>query len=219
MRSTGVIARLLHRGGEPGRRGPIQRLPSSDHPHLVDSHTRTFWSRGAIAPTTLVEADDQPTTTSPPRGAATLVAEHERGASSSQRPRANPAFSEAVFVELMRARQYRRAYALLSPECQQSWGTLQAFIDAQRIGALANLRGVSVNRVTQLQGWCDPDSGMVHEHAAELQVEYEMDDGTHNVKVPRTVHLVAFKGSWRSLCYPTAGSARQPGGARIEPAL
>ena len=106
-------------------------------------------------------------------------------------------------MELMRARQYRRAFALLSPECQQSWGSLQAFVDAQRIGALAQLRGVRVIAVRQLDNWRDPDSGMVHEHAAELDVEYSIGDVTRS-DLPRTVHLVAHQGGWRSLCYPTA---------------
>ena len=159
MRRPGVLARLLDRGRDaPRPRSPVTRLPAADRPHLVDSHTRTFWSRGAIAPATLVEADESAPEL-PPRRAATLVADHERGTAGSQRPRANPAFSEAVFVELMRARQYRRAYALLSPECQQSWGSLQAFIDAQRIGALAQLRGVRVNEVRHIDNWRDPELG------------------------------------------------------------
>ncbi len=208
MRRPGALARLFDRGRERApAREPMRRLPTTERPHLVDAHTRTFWSRGAIAPATLVEADESAPAL-PPHRAATLVADHERGLAGSARPRANPAFSEAVFVELMRARQYRRAYALLSPECQQSWGSLQAFIDAQRIGALAQLRGVRVSEVRHLDGWRDPDSGMVHEHAAELDVQYEIGDGTRTVSVPRTVHLVAFKGGWRSLCYPTATAAR-----------
>jgi hypothetical protein len=181
----------------------MRRLPAGERPHLVDAHTRTFWSRGAQTPATLVETEEMPPSVVASR-AATLVADHERGVTGSTRPRANPAFSEAVFVELMRACQYRRAYALLSPECQQSWGSLQAFIDAQRIGALVQLRGVRVDAVRQLQNWRDPDSGMVHEHAAELDVQYQMGDGTRSLTVPRTVHLVAFAGGWRSLCYPTA---------------
>jgi hypothetical protein len=208
MRRPGVLRRLLARGDDvaPGR-APLGRLPAAERPHLVDSHTRTFWSRGAIAPATLVETDDTAPAQQTSR-AAGLVADHERGLAGSSRPRANPAFSEAVFVELMRARQYRRAYALLSLECQQSWGSLQAFIDAQRIGALAQLRGVRVDEVRQLDNWRDPDSGMVHEHAAELDVQYEVGDGTRSVSVPRTVHLVAFRGGWRSLCYPTATAPR-----------
>jgi hypothetical protein len=184
----------------------LRRLPSVERPHLVDAHTRTFWSRGALTPATLVETEPARPTAAAGRAAA-LVADHERGVTASTRPRANPAFSEAVFVELMRARQYRRAYALLSPECQQSWGSLQAFIDAQRIGALVQLRGVRVDDVRQLENWRDPDSGMVHEHAAELDVQYELGDARRSVSVPRTVHLVAFAGGWRSLCYPTATSA------------
>jgi hypothetical protein len=208
MRGQGVLRRFLDRGREPApRREQMSRLPAAQRPHLVDAHTRTFWSRGAIAPATLVETDDAAPGLRT-HSAATLVADHERGVDGSARPRANPAFSEAVFVELMRARQYRRAYALLSPECQQSWGSLQAFIDAQRIGALAQLRGVRVNDVRRLDNWRDPDSGMVHEHAAELDVQYEMGDGTRTVSVARTVHLVAFRGGWRSLCYPTATAAQ-----------
>ena len=207
MRTPRALHRLLHPREQPrAQRGPLRRLPSDERPHLVDAHTRTFWSRGALTPATLVEADPVPASPAAGRAAA-LVADHERGVTASTRPRANPAFSEAVFVELMRARQYRRAYALLSPECQQSWGSLQAFIDAQRIGALVQLRGVCVDDVRQLDNWRDPDSGMVHEHAAELDVRYELGDGTRSVQVPRTVHLVGFAGGWRSLCYPTATSA------------
>jgi hypothetical protein len=204
MPTRGVLARLLGRGRAPApHRGPLERLPAAERPHLVDAHTRTFWSRGAIAPATLVETDDAAPGL-PGQRAATLVAEHERRGTTSTRPRANPAFSEAVFVELMRARQYRRAYALLSPECQQSWGSLQTFIDAQRIGALVHLRGVRVDAVRHIDSWRDPDSGMVHDHAVELDVRYDIADGTRSVSVPRTVHLVAFQGGWRSLCYPTA---------------
>ncbi|HEY2570341.1 MAG TPA: hypothetical protein VGI27_02655 [Solirubrobacteraceae bacterium] len=204
MSTRGVIRRLLGRERAPApQRERLDRLATAQRPHLVDAHTRTFWSRGAIAPATLVETDEMAPGV-PARRAATLVAEHERRGASPARPRANPAFSEAVFVELMRARQYRRAYALLSPECQQSWGSLQAFIDAQRIGALAHLRGVRVDAVRHIDSWRDPDSGMVHQHAAELDVRYDIADGTRSVSVPRTVHLVAFQGGWRSLCYPTA---------------
>jgi hypothetical protein len=204
MRTPRFLRRLFGGGRERGsQRRHIRRLPSEQRPHLVDAHTRTFWSRGSIAPATLVEADVG--APGPFEGrAATLVADHQRGVATSSRPRANPAFTEAVFVELMRARQYRRAYALLSPECQQSWGSLEAFIAAQRIGALAQLRGVSVNQVRHLEKWRDPDSGMVHEHAAELEVQYEIGDGTRTASVPRTVHLVGLAGGWRSLCYPTA---------------
>src|ERR1700681_2755114 len=174
MRAPRALRRLLHPGAEPGaRRGPLRRLPPGERPHLVDAHTRTFWSRGALTAATLVETEPAPPSAAAGRAAA-LVADHERGVTASSRPRAHPAFSEAVLVELMRARQYRRAYALLSPECQQSWGSLQAFIDAQRIGALVQLRGVRVNEVRHLDDWRDPDSGMVHEHAAELDALYEI---------------------------------------------
>jgi hypothetical protein len=203
MSLSTALRRLLPHRRKPAARPSPRRLPTAERPHLVDAHTRTFWSRGAVAPATLVEADAGSPLIRRGR-AATLVADHERRAAQAERPRANPGFSEAVFVELMRARQYRRAYALLSPECQQSWGSLQAFIDAQRIGALAQLRGVRVSEVRHLEGWRDPESGMVHECAAELDVLYDIGSATGTFSVPRTVHLVALAGTWRSLCYPTA---------------
>ena len=202
-----MLQRFFGRSPAPAPRRPAERRASpSERPHLVDAHTRTFWSRGG-SPATLVEAEQALPRAAPGR-AATLVADHERG--TAGRPRANPAFSEAVFVELMRARQYQRAYALLSPECQQSWGTLQRFIDAQRLGSLARLRGVRVLAVRHVEGWRDPDSGIVHDHAAELDVVYEMGDATRTSSVPRTVHLVAHAGAWRSLCYPTATAPNGP---------
>lgn len=205
MRSPRLFRRFVDRDrSEPRTRDHLPGPQAAERPHLVDPHTRTFWSRGAIAPATLVEAERSEPAVRQGRASA-LVADHERGVASG-RPRANPAFSEAVFVELMRARQYRRAYALLSPECQQSWGSLQAFIDAQRIGALATLRGVRVIDVRHITGWRDPDSGIVHAHAAELDVQYEIGDAVRTFNLPRTVHLVADRGAWRSLCYPTAGT-------------
>ena len=203
MRVRDHLRRLAGRE-EPARPAPGRR-PPADRPHLVDAHTRTYWARGAESPATLVEGGPAPT---PARDRAAALAATHGGGYRTERPRGNPAFSEAVFVELMRARQYRRAFALLTPECQQSWGSLQAFIDAQRLGALALLRGVRVTAVRQLTGWRDPDSGMVHEHAAELDVVYDIGDGERSVALPRTVHLVGSGGAWRSLCYPTATTAR-----------
>lgn len=206
----GLLDRLRSRSPEPRRERATApaRLPSHERPHLVDSHTRTFWSHGARATRTLVEADGADARPTSNR-AATLVARHVGETLARGRPRANPAFSEALFVELMRARQYRRAFALLSPECQQSWGSLERFIGAQRLGALAHLRGVTVKQVRHLSSWRDAESGMVHEHAAELEVEYRIGDGERSQSLPRTVHLVGHDGSWRSLCYPTAtGPAR-----------
>ena len=196
------IARLFRREPRPRQRQPASftRLSSTDRPHLVDGHTRTFWGQGTT-PATLVEAAAGGSAAD--NRVATLVADHESGAGDG-RPRANPAFSEAVFFELMRARQYQRAFMLLAPECQQSWGSVQRFIDAQRIGSLASLRGVRVDAVRHLESWRDPESGIVHDHAAELDVQYSVAGGDRQVTVPRTVHLVAHAGGWRSLCYPTA---------------
>jgi hypothetical protein len=207
MRAPRILRRVFDRSSDESSPVSMTRLPAAERPHLVDSHTRTFWRHGAAAPATLVEAE-RADPTAPTGRASTLVADHQRGVTSTGRPRSNPAFSEAVFVELMRARQYRRAFSLLSPECQQSWGTLEAFIAAQRIGALVTLRGVKVNQVRHLADWRDPDSGMVHADAAELDVEYTIGDASRTISLRRTVHLVAHRGAWRSLCYPTA--TRQP---------
>src|ERR1700684_2302840 len=104
MRGPRLLPRLLG-GGEKSaqRRGAVRRVPREERPHLVDAHTRTFWSRGALSPATLVESD-APAPAAASGRAAVLVADHQRGAAGGALPRANPAFSEAVFVELMRAR-------------------------------------------------------------------------------------------------------------------
>lgn len=200
-----MIARLLARLRSGQGRGDQALLdrpgPAPSEGHLIDANTQTFWRRGAPAPTTLVEAGDDP-----PRlraRAAGVVAAHERGLAAGGRPRANPAFSEALFVELMRARQWRRAFGLLTPECQQRWGCAEAFAQAQRRGSLSRLSGVRVREVRHLADWRDPESGMVHTHAAELDVEYTIAAGTEARLVSRTVHLVGHHGGWRSLCYPT----------------
>ena len=169
----------------------------------IDGHTRTFWSQGAEHTATLVEVDaaaEQP----PARDRiAELVRAHESGRSDarSSRPRGNPAFSEALFVELMRGRQYSRAFAQLTAECRRSWGSPAAFAAAHAGGELRRLRGVTVKDVRYLPEWHDPERGTMHREVAELSVEYAFgDDGPVRV-VPRVVHLVGDDGRWRSLCY------------------
>ncbi len=186
-----------------GGAAPTEAPDAEPHRHLVDAHTRTFWARGAPAPTTLVEAD-APVSAVGRRRVSALLDRHERGAAAprSGRPRANPAFSEAVFVELMRARRYDRAFELLAPDCQRTWGSSEHFTDAQRGGALRHLQGATVKAVKHLEAWTDPDTGTTHTHVAELTVEYTLDNGRRSLVVDRTVHLVGVAGQWRSLCYP-----------------
>ena len=170
---------------------------------LVDSMTRTFWTRGEPVTRTLVEADGSAAAPSVGRRVAALVADRER---PRRRPVTDPAFSEALFVELLRERRYDRAFALLTPECQASWGTAGAFASAQRDSSVPV--GVDVRDVRQLAWWTDPDTGVVHRDVAELDVEYAVRISGRAVTVPRTVHLVAHDGRWRSLCYgPPAHAA------------
>src|SRR5580704_6916168 len=113
----------------------------------VDADTRAFWAGSETA-----------TITS--RRAAALVDAHERGHGPvSARPRGNPAFSEALFVELMRANQYRRAFTLLSEDCQLSWGSPEAFAEAQGSSMMRRLHGVNVKEVRYLPEWTETSRG------------------------------------------------------------
>ena len=170
---------------------------------LVDAHTRTYWARGEPAPATLVEGRSAGPHPSQRRVAA-LVDAHERGRSGIHptRPRANPAFTEALFVELMRAHQYPRAFAMLSNDCRRAWGSAEAFAAAQGGGPMRRLRGMRVLEVRHLPEWTDAAHGTTYRDVAELDVEYTVGTDRQTVKVPRVVHLVSDQGRWWSLCYP-----------------
>jgi hypothetical protein len=133
-----------------------------------------------------------------------MLKAHESGRDKmdSPRPRGNPAFAEALFIELMRAHQYRRAFEQLSSECQQSWGSAEDFATAQGAGAMGRLRGVRVNDVRYLPEWTDPGRGATYQEVAELQVEYTIGERERATVLRRVVHLVPDAGRWRSLCYP-----------------
>lgn len=165
----------------------------------------------AAPPATLVESE--PGTAILRRGnrVAEMIAAHDAGRAPDVpvRPRANPAFAEALFVELMRAQQYRRAYDLLSSDCRRSWGSAEAFAAAQARSSLNRLRGVRVNQVRHLPEWTDPARGLTHQEVAELEVEYALD-GAEPAVVRRVVHLVADAGKWRSLCYPAETDRSRP---------
>lgn len=175
---------------------------------LVDANTRTFWSRGAEGPVTLVELD-APAVARPLRDRVrALVAAHDRGSRhTGPRPSGNPAFSEALFVELIRGGQHARAFALLAPECQLRWGSAERFAAAHAEGSLRSLESVNVRAVRHLDQWVDPHRGDCHRQVAELDVEYSFDAGQRRVKLSRTVHLVAVEGRWRSLSYPVEAAA------------
>jgi hypothetical protein len=182
------FARWLHR---PDRRAAAPAAePPAPRVTQVDAGTRAFWAGSETANVTS-------------RRAAALVDAHERGRSPvSARPPGNPAFSEALFVELMRANQYRRAFSLLSEDCQLSWGSPEAFAEAQGASAMRRLRGVSVKEVRYLPEWTETSRGKTYREVAELDVEYEVGDPEPVARVRRVVHLVPGGGRWRSICYP-----------------
>jgi hypothetical protein len=162
----------------------------------VDGNTRTFWAKGAAAPSTLIEVDGRDP--APKRSVTALL---ERQSRPEPRPRANPAFNEATFVELMRAQRFKRAYDLLAPDCRRAWGSWMAFADANR-RAVANLQGVEVTGSQILDEWTDPARGVTHRDVAELTVEYRFGGPDRTSVVERTVHLVGVDGRWCSLSYP-----------------
>jgi hypothetical protein len=182
------FTRWLHR---PDRRpaAPANEPPAPQATQ-VDAGTRAFWAGSETANVTS-------------RRAAALVDAHERGRPPiGARPPGNPAFSEALFVELMRANQYRRAFSLLSEDCQLSWGSPEAFAEAQGASAMRRLRGVSVKEVRYLPEWTETSRGKTYRDVAELDVEYEVGDPEPVARVRRVVHLVPGGGRWRSICYP-----------------
>ena len=160
---------------------------------LVDEHTQTYWMPGAAAETTLVEAEPAES----PRHA------HAGGADrSAGLPRGNPALCESLFIELMRGGQFARAFQLLAPECQRSWGSEGRFTELNQGGAMRNLAGVNVKASRKLEAWEDPVTHRRYDHAAELQVQYRFSKSGRETAIERTVHLVGVDGKWRSLCYP-----------------
>jgi hypothetical protein len=203
------------------RRQSGHERPTVAPPLLIERRPRTFWSRGADAALTLVEAEMEP----PLRPTLTeriraLVAAQEAGKAPGhdQRPglvnrttAAHPAagdaaYCEALFVELIRLGEYRRAFARLAPECQRRWGSEQRFADAHR-GQLGQLDGVQVTAIRHLDQWTDPHHGDLHREVAELEVEYGFGRAEKSFVLRRTVHLVAVDGGWRSLSYPVEAAS------------
>jgi hypothetical protein len=208
----GLLRRLLARddeaspvaADEPGEFAAAAPSPPRRHAVTVDRHTRTFWARGEAAATTVVKADAE----LPGLGAARSPGGVEQHPPS--RPRGNPAFSETLFIELMRAGRFARAYDQLSPECQRLWGSVEQFTAAHGGGAMRAVQGVSVRAVRYLDGWTDPDTGVTHCHVAELEVEYALGSADDPTRIQRTVHLVPVAGRWRSVCAPPSAPPGRP---------
>lgn len=192
---------------QPEPTEPAARQPGPRSALLVDASTWTFWSRGATAAETLVEASGhavERTATVTQRVEAMLHArERNRHGGAPAAPRqGDPAQAELLFVEMMRAGNFERAYRLLAPECQARWGSEDDFAEAQRGSGHDQVRAAEVKGVEMLDVWPDPDSGRVNREVAELSVEYLIDVGGREVLIERVVHCVLVEGRWRSLCYP-----------------
>jgi hypothetical protein len=208
----GVFRALLRRRRHGGGDASVEATASpaatveGSPAFLVDAHTRTFWSYGASASETLIEAAGEGRQGhSLGRRVAALLSEKRAAVSPPSIARratlADPAFSEALFVELMREGRYDRAFAQLAPECQESWGS-QAGFAARHAGAEhERVLGVEVRTVRLLPEWTDPRHGHTHRQVAELDVAYSVQGRTGPAVLPRTVHLVSIEGRWRSLCY------------------
>ena len=210
---SGLLRRSFRRHAPPPppvvAAPPTPATPSAPRsPLLVDASTWTFWSRGASAAETLVEATGHPAppTESVSRRVAAMLEARDRtrhGAAPVQPWRGDPAQAELLFVEMMRAAHFERAFKLLAPECQARWGSARAFAAAQqRSGGHDQVRHAEIRDIRLLDVWPDPDSGRVNREVAELTVEYRVDIGEREVGVERVVHMVLVDGRWRSLCYP-----------------
>jgi hypothetical protein len=165
------------------------------------------WSRGAVAAETLVEATGHPVdrAASVSQKVAAMLEARDRsrhGGAPAVPRRGDPAQSELLFVEMMRAGRFERAYRLLAPECQARWGSEADFAAAQAGSGHDQVRAAEVKGVLILDVWPDPDSGRVNREVAELTVEYLVDMGGREVLMERVVHCVLVDGRWRSLCYP-----------------
>jgi hypothetical protein len=174
---------------------------------MVDASTRTFWQRGAPSAETLVEASGSSRGDSVGRKVAILAA--VQPAASRPAPRApgpgDPAFVEMTLVEMLRARQFDRAFALLAPDCRIAWGSVETFA-AENTAASRQLLGAEVQESRRVPVWEDADGG-VHYNVAELDVDYALAGSEQIITLRRTVHLLRAEGGWRSLVYPAARRA------------
>ena len=199
LRRLGIVDRSVD---EPP--AAVAATPSAVavEPFMVDAHTRTYWSLGAQSPQTLVEAGTGGAVPRVGPAVAAMVAERDAAPSRARRPVTDPAFSEALFVELIRERRFERAFALLTPDCQRSWGSQERFAEEQGAGEGIALLGVDVRDVRLLAEWIDPVHGDRYRDVAELDVAYAVRTPERTLMLPRTVHLVAMEGRWRSIAYP-----------------
>lgn len=190
---------------------PPADLPVAEPPaFLVDAATRTWWRPGDPRSETLVEAvaarDPEARLA---RRVAALVA--GGAGSGTYRPgrapgTSDPTFCELLSVELLRAGRFDRAFALLAPECQESWGSVSAYAAGTAAVARA-LGGARVVAVELLDTWEDAQAGRTWAGACELDVEYALRSPAGGTRVVRrAVHLVQVDGRWRTLHYAPAAA-------------
>jgi hypothetical protein len=188
----------------------VDAAPDADRDTvLVDPHTQTFWSRTTGISSTLVEAPEPaPEFETVGRKVAAMLAARNAPAppagcrDAGTAPGVGPAGCEERFVDLLREGRYEGAFALLTDDCQQRWGSAGAFAAEQGTTA-RNLLGLSVREIRYLAEWVDAEGGGVHRNVAELEVDYRVRLATERAAtVSRTVHLVAAPEGWRSICYP-----------------
>ncbi len=129
--------------------------------------------------------------------------ENRKKKTEPERPRAKPEFTESLFFELVRSRQWKRAYDLLSPHCQKVWGSIEAFAAYQRAQGLDRIEKMEVKASRLIKDWADPEHGVTYALAAELDASYTFALGGKLQTQTRKIHLVAEQGAWRALCCPS----------------
>ncbi len=94
----------------------------------------------------------------------------------------------------MRANQYRRAFSLLSEDCQLSWGSPEAFAEAQGARRCAAAAASASRRCDICRSGPTLRAAGHISDVAELDVEYEVGDPDPVAVVRRVVHLVPGGG-------------------------
>jgi hypothetical protein len=114
-----------------------------------------------------------------------------------------PARSEAAFTRALQARRYDVAWQLLAPSAQQAWRDSQAFAAEMATGGPTRIERSRLKDIRILSRWEDPDAGLVHDRAAELQIEYHLSYQGRRRVVEKVLHLVDAGSGWKNLVYPS----------------
>jgi hypothetical protein len=166
---------------------------STSGPSEVQVDHDSYWSKGAEQGSVLVEAGPAPKTRS-------KMTEVLNPSQDGGRPRGNPIFTETLFVELLRAGQFSRAYDLLAPVCQVAWKGKAGFADTMVSTPYTLIQKVSVKSSKVVEEWFDGE--VTWKPAAQLEVEYLLQSGRQSKVIKKSVHLVSAEGKWRILLFP-----------------